>query len=402
MALLDGHFDAALDLARTSTRMAAEMGMLYVQELSLTLTAHVLAHLARFEEALAAAAEARAFVAGSVIGNMGTELLFVEAWIASRRGETDRALHLTRSAFETSKRTGYAYWFRFLPDVLPHACELALSAGIEPAYVTSVVRRYGVQPLHPHLKDWPWPLRVSALGKFAVAKAGVELDASRAGTRKPMELLKAIIALGVDSVPAVALVDALWPDADGDAGHKALDTTVHRLRKQLGDDRAVVVKAGKLGIDSNTCFVDVSAFERIVQEASGCSDRHRAHQLSAGLQAHYCGPLFGAEPLEPWMRGPRQRLGARFLACAATLGAVLEQHGDTDSAVELYLHAIDVDPKAEPMYRRLMDCYRKRERLADAADAYRRCCAALQAETAAKPSAETEALYRAIVASPRI
>jgi len=401
LALLDGHLVASLDFASASIRTAAELGMLYVHEFSLTLTAHVLAQMGRFEEALDVASEAKAFVEGSVIHNMAAELLFVEAWIATQQGDAVRARALVRAAFETSRRTRYAFWFRFMPDVLPHACEVALSAGVDAPYAMSVVKRYGIQPPRPYVKDWPWRLRISMLGHFGVMKADTPVDESRGGTRKPMELLKAIIALGVENVPATTLVDYLWPDADGDAGHKALDTTIHRLRKQLGDDRAVVVKGGKVGIDPRSCWVDVSAFERLAQEAASVGDSRSALQAAADLRMLYRGPLLGAETSQPWMLGPRQRLHARFLATASALGATLEQQGEVEGAAALYRHAIDIDGQAEPIYRRLMSCYRKAGRDADAAEVYRQCCAALEAAGIARPSAESEALHHAIAAPQR-
>jgi pentatricopeptide repeat protein len=399
LALLDNDPVASLEFARASIRTAADMGMLYVHELSLTLTAHVLAQLGRFDDALDAASEAKALVEGSVIHNMAAEPLFVEAWIAARRGDSIRAIALVRSAFEASRQTRYAFWFRFMPDVLPQACELALSAAVDIPFVTSVVKRYEIPPPRPYARDWPWPLRISTLGQFGVVKAGVAVDESRGGTRKPMELLKAIIALGVDNVSVAALIDHLWPDSDGDAGQRAFDTTLHRMRKQLGDDRAVVLKAGKVGVDSKSCWVDVTAFERLVQESSTVSDRTGATRAAADLRALYRGPFLGSDGAQRWALNPRQRLHARFLATVSKLGAVLEDCGEGHAAEALYRHAIDIDACAEPIYRCLMRCYRRAGRVADAVEIYRLCCGSLEAAGIARPSAETEMLYRDL-ASP--
>lgn len=397
MALLGNDLAGSLDLARTSIRTAVDTGMVYLRELSLTLTAHVLAHLGRYDEASQTASEAKALVEGSVIHNMTAEAIFVEAYIAVQQGDQHKAVALVRTAFQASRRTRYAFWFRFMPAVLPEACSLALSAGIDPEYVTVVIHRYGIAPPRPYVKDWPWPLRISTLGQFAVVKAGGPVDLVRSGTRKPMELLKTIIALGVEGVPVATLTDHLWPDAEGDAGQKAFGITLHRLRKQLGDERALVLKAGAVGIDQRVCWVDVSAFERLAREGVTSDDRARgAVAAAADLEALYRGAFLHADVSQPWILASRQRLHSRFLATVSKLGQMLEDLGNMERAMALYRHALDIDNCAEPIYRRVMRCYQKTGRVSDMAEVYRLCCDALTAAGVARPSAETETLYRSI------
>ncbi len=266
MALLGNDLAASLDFARASIRTAAEMGMVYVHEFSLTLTAHVLARMGRDDDALQTAREAKSLVEESVIHNMAAEAMFVESYVALRRGDRATAVERARSAFEASRQTHYAFWFRFMPEVLPEVCSLALSEDIEPAYVGEVIRRYAIAPPRPFVRQWPWPLQISTLGTFAIVKAGVPIELTKSATRKPMELLKAIIALGVEGVSVAALIDHLWPDAEGDTAQKTFAITLHRLRRQLGDDHAVVMKAGTVGIDQRLCWVDVAAFERLTRE----------------------------------------------------------------------------------------------------------------------------------------
>ena len=56
-----------------------------------------------------------------------------------------------------------------------------------------------------------------------------------------MELLKALIALGGNEVPAHKFIDILWAEPlEGDE-QKAFEITVHRLRKLLGHEKAIQV-----------------------------------------------------------------------------------------------------------------------------------------------------------------
>jgi DNA-binding SARP family transcriptional activator len=375
------------------------MGMAYVHEFSLTLTTHVLARMGRDDDALQTALEAKSLVEGSVIHNMAAEAMFVESYIALRRGDRPAAVERARSAFEASRQTHYAFWFRFIPEVLPEVCSLALSEAIEASYVGEVIKRYAIEPPCPFDRHWPWPLQISTLGAFTIAKAGTPIDLTKSATRKPMELLKAIIALGVERVAVITLIDHLWPDAEGDTAQKTFAITLHRLRRQLGDDHAVVMKAGTVSIDQRLCWVDVAALERVTREAvvAGTSNPDSVEALRAAisdLKALYRGRFLPNEVSQPWMLVPRQRLHTRFLATVARWGADLEDQGDTESAVALYRHAIEIDSCTEPIYQRLMRCYQQAGRPGEVAEVYRLCCDALKAVGLPGPSTETEALYR--------
>ena len=60
------------------------------------------------------------------------------------------------------------------------------------------------------------PLRVFVLGRFRLY-LGSTLIAIPPRLRKPQELLQALIALGGIEVSSAVLIDALWPDSEGDA-----------------------------------------------------------------------------------------------------------------------------------------------------------------------------------------
>jgi ATP/maltotriose-dependent transcriptional regulator MalT/DNA-binding SARP family transcriptional activator len=401
LALRAGALPRSLEMAEASIRTAIELGMHYVRQLSLTLTTHVLVRMGRCAEALQGAAEAKSLAEGTVMRNLAAEPMFVEAYVALRGGDHALAVALARAAFEASRRTHYAFWFRFMPDVLPEVCALALSEGIEPSYVGEVIRRYAIAPVRPFVRHWPWPLQVSTLGAFAIAKAGVPIDLSKSVTRKPMELLKGIIALGVEGVPVATLIDHLWPDAEGDAAQKTFAITLHRLRRQLGDDHAIVMKAGTVGIDLRSCWVDVAAFVRMTldEEVARVANTHSVDALHAAigdLKALYRGAFVPGEVSESWVLVSRQRLHTRFLATVLKWGAALEESGDTQGAAALYGHALSIDGCAERVCQRLMRCLGRADKAAEVEDAFRLYSDALSATGRSGPSAETEALYRSL------
>jgi hypothetical protein len=107
--------------------------------------------------------------------------------------------------------------------------------GIEPDYVRQLVAARGLPPDEERPSDaWPWPLRIYALGRFEVLRDGAPLAFRGKAQKKPLELLKTLVALGGEAVDASRLAAILWPDAAGDAAKVSFDSTLYRLRKLLG------------------------------------------------------------------------------------------------------------------------------------------------------------------------
>src|SRR5262249_15853347 len=69
-------------------------------------------------------------------------------------------------------------------------------------------------------------------------KEGKPLVWGRKAQRKPLELLKALIALGPGDVSEIRLVEALWPESEGDKAKHAFESTLSRLPKLIGVDQA--------------------------------------------------------------------------------------------------------------------------------------------------------------------
>jgi LuxR family maltose regulon positive regulatory protein len=131
-------------------------------------------------------------------------------------------------------------WWR--SRLMGRLCLRALEAGLDVAYVRDLIRRRRLVPEEPPvtLEAWPWPVRISTLGTFAVQVDDRPLVFARKAQQKPLAVLQAIVALGGRAVGEDQLVDLLWADAEGDAGHHALKMAILRLRRLLGHERAVV------------------------------------------------------------------------------------------------------------------------------------------------------------------
>src|ERR1700734_3852662 len=92
--------------------------------------------------------------------------------------------------------------------------------------------------------------RVHVLGSFRILTGNTPLTISP-GLRKPQEVLQALIAFGGTEVSAGVLIDALWPDSEGDDAYHALETALYRLRQLLGARDAVHMVRSKVSLSRN-------------------------------------------------------------------------------------------------------------------------------------------------------
>lgn len=105
------------------------------------------------------------------------------------------------------------------------------------------------------------------------------------------------------------------------------------------------------------------------------------------------GPFLAGDGDKLWLIPLRERLRSRFLRATGKVCRAYEDSGQWDKAVECYLRALEADSLAEEFYQRLMTCYQRLGRRAEAMAVYNRCCAAFSRSLGIGPSSKTEALY---------
>jgi DNA-binding SARP family transcriptional activator len=241
-------------------------------------------------------------------------------------------------------------------------------------------------------------VRIHVLGQFMILRDGQPLAFGRKTPRKPLDLLKMLVASGGRRADTNILSEELWPDSEGDAARKSFDINLHRLRKVLGVQDLLMLSGGKLSFDSRNCWIDVWEFEDLLERIEGATSQssegsHAEYASLAGaLLRVYAGHFLEHETLEAWAVAYRDRLRAKFTRAVMTLAVCLEQHRKWDQAAALYSRALELDNLAESLYRRLMICYRELGETADALSVYRRCRDLLSIVFSIKPSAETEAI----------
>jgi two-component SAPR family response regulator len=213
-------------------------------------------------------------------------------------------------------------------------------------------------------------------------------------------MLKALIALGGKEVREDQISDVLWPEADGDVAHESFATNLHRLRKLIGNERALQLREGRLTLDESLCWVDVWAFERILGQAEVQwkeKSKEEAVRLVEKAIDLYKGPFLFREIEQPWAAVMSERLRSKFLRSVGRLGQYWQQAGQREKALDCYQKGLEVDNLAEEFYQGLMTCHQHLGQRAEALSVYNCCKRALSLAFGVEPSSRTEAIYRSLL-----
>jgi DNA-binding SARP family transcriptional activator len=319
------------------------------------------------------------------------ELLAMQTWMLLRQGRRDDARSALRETLILAKQLDHDAFFHRLCHFAPELRSFALGMAEERLLVDAMIRRFRWPAPAPTVVDWPWRVRVFTLGRFEVLVDGVPLTFGRKTPRKPLLLLKALVAFGGQQVAVGRLLDALWPEEAGDAAHHALGLTLHRLRRLLRDADTVLVADGALSLNRDWVWCDAQAFEQLARE-----DALESSDAATQVAGLYRGDFLAEDSEAPWTASARERLRARFLHFVEAQGRALEEAGRLDDAIWLYLRGLDSEPVAERLYQGLIRCYAMQGRRADALATYRRLRQLLSVVLGVQPSTITETLARGL------
>ncbi len=203
-----------------------------------------------------------------------------------------------------------------------------------------------------------------------------------------------------------SLTSELWPDVDGDIAQRSFDTTLHRLRKMLGDDRFLILKKGKLSLDEQYCWVDVWVFERLLGQSQRLLMRDvtgkqifTLEQLTERLIGLYQDHFLAKDEITSWSVSMQERLRSKFIHHLLEVGRYMEKHGYWERAMHCYRKGIDMDDLVEVFYQRLMYCYLQTGCISEGMAVYRRCRQVLSITLSLQPELETESLYQSLLNS---
>lgn len=284
---------------------------------------------------------------------------------------------LRRDILERASALRWVTFYLATPRTTADFLAGGLLAGDCPEFIGEVIRKRQLPAKDSYPREWPWRLRIEALGTFEVSVDGLPITFGARPQKKPIDLLKLLVAQGPAPVAATTIIDALWPDADGAGAKGSFDMALLRLRKLLGRDDLIRLEAGRVGLDREQTWVDAWAF-------------------AADTGATYGGSLFGNDPDEGWHSASRRRLRDLYIRRIQDHGERLEGEQEPAQALALYDAALSHDPLAEVAARGAMRCWIALGEPAQALRTYERCRERLALELGVAPSPATRKLADSI------
>jgi len=403
LAVLEGRPAQAVELARTALDNSGEIGGPYRRATHALSLGQALLAAGELVEAERRLDEAIAEAAG-----ISAQLLACSAGLARAvalrgLGRPGDGLAQLRTALAQAARHDFrtlAGWWP--PARVAELCAWALEHALEPAWVRRLVRARDLPGPDPAQARWPWALSLRAFGDFELAVRDEAL--ARQGAKvaqRPLDLLRALLAHGGAPLPATTAMAWLWPEADAAARRKAFDVALLRLRRLLDDPRVLRLEGGRLSLAPEWVWSDVGALGALLHRIGAAHDADLAQLQRWGAQLLDVmrGPFLAGEEHD-WVQAARSRYRQRFVVTVGQLAERIEPL-DADAAARLYGRALDADPLAESLARRLMRLHARRGDRAEALRVLRTTCSMLQLAAGLGPARETLQLAADLGLPPR-
>jgi len=395
IALAKKDLNGALENIRIASAYAEKLGAPFLEALTEVIFAYYLVEAGEAQEAKKRLAHVKRLAAETGSSLLEYISLVTGAQLLLDAGKERECLKSLSRALSLGKKNGLRFLTVNLPESSARLLAVAVKNEVEPGFTAELIRSNSLVCPDPGIENWPWQLKVRALGHFEVWKDEQKIQFTRKAQQKPFELLKAVITLGCRAVGERAITDMLWPDAEGDAAHSAFATTLHRLRQLIGGEKVLELKNGKLTLDSRYCWIDAWALESALKKAEastkgGLPENALKHiDYALGL---YRGDFLEADGDMPWTAQARERLKERLCKVILTASEHLAASGKTREAAEYLQAGIEVDGCAEALCQRLLQIYKESGRRLEAIALYEKLKTSLSARLGVEPAPATRAI----------
>jgi len=290
-----------------------------------------------------------------------------------------------------SDRLAGARLFRMEPEVAAELLAVVASARTDGEHMRPVPD--DDESFQPATSAATAPVAVQLLGVYRIEVDGTEI---KSGLRAKAKELLAFYLLHPEGATLDDAVEALWPEADPRRGSEWFWTALGNLRTKLRQatgqkELKVIDRDGDLYRIEDVFDVDLWSLQHALKEgAQSRDDAVRQAALDRAV-ADYAGELLvGLDWF--WLDTPREDLRQRMVDVLVWLGDRRWGSGDARAAWAALQRALEVDPYAEQIYRRIMRLQGKLSRPDDADATYRRLVAKLQ-EVDLVPTSETDKLH---------
>ena len=202
------------------------------------------------------------------------------------------------------------------------------------------------------------------------------------------------------------VMEALWPQLGMHKASNNLHQILHAVRRALqpsapASNSATTASSGYLLLRDEQLalcpdaplWVDVEAFEEAAAAARHAPVEPEAFRAAIDL---YAGELLPGDRYEPWVEERRAQLRELYLSLLFELGALYEERGEYESAIEALGRAVAQEPAHEGAHAGLMRLYALSGRRREALRQHERLREALFKEFGTEPEASTTRVQQEI------
>lgn len=257
-----------------------------------------------------------------------------------------------RKSFAICRRYTLITYTSWHPELMSWACQRALRLGIETTFTRHFIAiHYAALPQPAsQCQQWPWPLRIHSFGGFElkIKNGGIN---PRKGTGKSLILLKTLVKSQNRYLTSKDIKEMLYADDDPEKASQLLDTQLHRLRKLLGNDQAILRQGDSIKLHSKYFWIDTNEFEELAKHTV---TRKNALKIASRLQELYKGEYM---PDDDSIEVIAYRERYRNMYLATLFKCIDHMEDKTDQAVAFCQNALVLEPLSEPLYRKLILTY---------------------------------------------
>lgn len=346
-------------------------------------------------------------------------LAFVDFWLSYldvARGEAASSPRLA-SWIRIVDETGYHSVLLGYPKVARRLLAIAAEQGIEPAPVGRLrLLIEGPQERARGLakSEAPRAIRLACLGRFTVDVDGRAVAESAWGGKRTKDLLRYLVLNYPQPRSVEQVIEALWPGFPPAAAARSLYKTAYRLRLALDPAREhdrkafFAIRQGTVSWNAKV-ETDVQDFLGLVRRArlSAASTNGDANgspseacALYQQAESLYGGDLLPDNLYDDWAAAPREELRLAYLSVLESLGDLYMRDERLATAAEYYRRVLLLYPDLEPVHVKLIRCFLKAGHTAQAVEQYRSCRRALRETLGVDPSPATQSVARQLFEDP--
>lgn len=247
--------------------------------------------------------------------------------------------------------------------------------------------------------------RIYLTGRLGLERDGALVDQDAFGGRQGALVFARLLLPRGHAVSRDELAALLWGGALPRAWDVALNAVVSKLRSLLvkaGFDKAGVLPSAlgcyQLNLPAHAWLDVEAALESLhAAEVMLKRDRHRDAWAAAQVAYHILKrPFFPAETCE-WAVRQREQLTALFARSGECLAETYVHNGEASLAADIAGQVVAAQPFRESAYQILMRAQAIAGNRAEALRSYEECKHRISEHLGVRPSADTEAVYMAIL-----